>query len=591
MKMTSRILALLLAITLLAGMSVTASAADSIAYQEAVDLLSNLKINGKSILDPIGGADLDGKAKQALTKNEGIALINAFQLEGRVWEPVSDDKEITGEEFFQLVDRLLCTEGFYSDCRYVNAHINQYLTGLGDYETFAGKIITREEAAQVLMNAMDAKVMFGDTWQFRLEFDLAREISTDDSKTDEWKRPVCRWLQNGKAVTGWHTMSASYAGQANITTHDLLQLLGYYEEVNNQWLNFHCYSNAGQRWDCGKLHWNHNDGSGCHKNWISNRVGSKMEVYYLGIGTENIPDAGGDVSCQMYHVVFIDDYLAKIENQTISIYSNESGAIWSWHDDGLPKTDGWYIIRINLKAGDDKARAIVVQAAASKRAVHSGMEIPSYDGYNYVFFGDQKVLMSSKCQMGFEIMNTVNYKDGAKCIYFYDTWGNVIGAMDSEGFVDIPSNAWYKDAVDFVETKGLMTGTSATTFGPEQATTRAMIWTILARMDGVDTTGAVWYAAGQKWAMENGVSDGTDPNGKITREQLVTMLWRNAGEPASETDLSAFGDADKVSDWAVDAMRWAVEQGIIQGSKGNLEPQNSATRCQVAAILMRYCAE
>ena len=135
-----------------------------------------------------------------------------------------------------------------------------------------------------------------------------------------------------------------------------------------------------------------------------------------------------------------------------------------------------------------------------------------------------------------------------------------------------------------------MKGVTDTQFEPNGTLTRAMFWTILARAGGVDTDGgATWYAKAQAWAMENGVSDGTDAMGALTREQLVTMLWRFAGEPTSAYSLSAYTDASSVSDYAETAMAWAVENGIITGmTDTTIEPQGTATRAQCAAMLMRF---
>ena len=155
-------------------------------------------------------------------------------------------------------------------------------------------------------------------------------------------------------------------------------------------------------------------------------------------------------------------------------------------------------------------------------------------------------------------------------------------------FTDVVPGAWYVDAVDYVVKNGLMEGTSATTFEPDAQMTRAMFWTILARIDGETITGATWATDAREWAMANNVSDGTDPNGRITREQLVTMLWRYLGEPESTGTLAAFTDAGTVSDWADEAMAWAVSEGIIGGvTMTTLVPNGSATRAQCATILMR----
>ena len=159
-------------------------------------------------------------------------------------------------------------------------------------------------------------------------------------------------------------------------------------------------------------------------------------------------------------------------------------------------------------------------------------------------------------------------------------------------FTDVPAGSWYEEAVNYVHEKGLMNGTSSNAFSPNANTTRGMIVTILARVEGVNTNGTPWYAAGQKWAMDNGISDGTNMPGVITREQLATILYRYAKQKGYDVSksaaLTAFSDADKVNGYAAEAMQWAVAEGLLQGSNGKLNPQGSATRAQVATILMRF---
>ena len=158
------------------------------------------------------------------------------------------------------------------------------------------------------------------------------------------------------------------------------------------------------------------------------------------------------------------------------------------------------------------------------------------------------------------------------------------------GFDDVASSDWFADAVKYVADKGLMNGTDDNQFSPNASTTRGMLMTVLARYAGEDTTGgAAWYEKGMNWAKAKGVSDGTNPNADITREQLVTMLYRYAGTPAANGSLSDFSDAASVSSYAANAMQWAVANGIVNGSNGKLNPQNNATRAEVAAILMRFC--
>ena len=161
---------------------------------------------------------------------------------------------------------------------------------------------------------------------------------------------------------------------------------------------------------------------------------------------------------------------------------------------------------------------------------------------------------------------------------------------ESKSFSDVKTGDWYADAVKYVSDKGLMSGTGSDKFAPSATTTRAMLMTVLARYAGEDTTGgATWYEKGMEWAKAKGVSDGTNPNANITREQLVTMMYRYVGSPKADGKLDSFSDAASVSTYAADAMQWAVANGIVNGSNGKLNPQNNATRAEVAAILMRFC--
>ena len=157
-------------------------------------------------------------------------------------------------------------------------------------------------------------------------------------------------------------------------------------------------------------------------------------------------------------------------------------------------------------------------------------------------------------------------------------------------YSDVRPTDWYAEAVEYVSVQGLMTGVGNGKFSPDTSVTRAMVWTVLARMADEDTYGgATWYAKAQEWAMETGVSDGTNPTGSITREQLAAMLYRFEGSPAVSGNLNAYPDANEVSDWAVDAMVWATQEGMINGIGGSLSPKTGATRAQLATMLMRFC--
>jgi hypothetical protein len=159
-------------------------------------------------------------------------------------------------------------------------------------------------------------------------------------------------------------------------------------------------------------------------------------------------------------------------------------------------------------------------------------------------------------------------------------------------FTDLVSGAWYQEYVDYVVANGLMSGVDTNSFSPNTSMTRAMVMTVLARMDGTDTAvtdGSAWYTKAMNWSISKNVSDGSNPNGNITREQLVTMLWRYAGEPTATADLSGFGDSAKISDYAKTAMQWAAANGFIGGDTDKkLNPTANSTRAEVSKILALY---
>lgn len=178
---------------------------------------------------------------------------------------------------------------------------------------------------------------------------------------------------------------------------------------------------------------------------------------------------------------------------------------------------------------------------------------------------------------------------------FQAVWANMPDIPPSEPdepaefpFTDVSEADWYHDAVCYVWANGVMEGVEADEFAPNSPLSRAMVWAMLARLDGVEVSGDGWVEAAQEWAVGSGVSDGTDPTGCITREQLVTMLWRCKGRPAVEFELTA-PDAGEISDWALEAMRWAAATGLIEGDEfGNLTPTATSTRAQAATFMLRF---
>ena len=171
-------------------------------------------------------------------------------------------------------------------------------------------------------------------------------------------------------------------------------------------------------------------------------------------------------------------------------------------------------------------------------------------------------------------------------------------------FTDVPADAWYTEAALWAWREGLMVGTTKTTFSPDVATTRGMVVTILWRqagapvadyaLDFTDVASDAYYAEAVRWAVSQGVAAGYGnglfgPDDPITREQFAAILYRYAGSPAIPNRILDFTDADQISPYAQDTLRWAVDQGIISGKGGGiLDPQGQATRAQTAAMLMRY---
>ena len=166
-------------------------------------------------------------------------------------------------------------------------------------------------------------------------------------------------------------------------------------------------------------------------------------------------------------------------------------------------------------------------------------------------------------------------------------------------FYDVPASAWYYTAVKYVYDNKLMDGVDTYVFAPNDTLTRAMVWTIIARMSGVDTTGGnTWYAKAQEWVITNGISDGENPTAAITRQELVTMLYRYAqikGYDVSvgeSTNILSYVDATSISEYAMSAFQWACGSGLTEGDEnGALTPLATATRAQAAAMIMRFLSK
>lgn len=187
------------------------------------------------------------------------------------------------------------------------------------------------------------------------------------------------------------------------------------------------------------------------------------------------------------------------------------------------------------------------------------------------------------------------------------------GGKDCPGrnFTDMPpANHWAHEGIDFALTHGLFEGMSKTIFAPDGKMTRAMLVTVLWRLAGKPIEGklifndikeGMWYTDAVKWASKHGIVNGVSygvfaPNELVTREQLAAILYRYAGEPQTDADLSGFADQSKVGAWAKNAFCWAYTAGIVQGARDAagrlwLNPQSNATRAEVATMMMRFAAQ
>lgn len=239
-----------------------------------------------------------------------------------------------------------------------------------------------------------------------------------------------------------------------------------------------------------------------------------------------------------------------------------------------------------LSLTDDKEKAPVVTVSLPENT-EVAVEIPVED----VTAGTVAVLVDEN---GTEtiIKTTVSTENG---ILVKLTDGDTVKVVENgKEFDDVPEGYWGYEAVQFVSSRELFAGTGDAVFSPDAPMTRAMVWTVLARLDGINTTGKIWYAAGQQWAMENGISDGTNPNTEVTREQMAAMLYRYAllkeYDTAEKADLADYADAASISDYAVEAMAWANAKEVVNGvTTTTLEPQMDAARVQVAQMLKSFC--
>ena len=235
---------------------------------------------------------------------------------------------------------------------------------------------------------------------------------------------------------------------------------------------------------------------------------------------------------------------------------------------------------VEVEASRDSNTAPTVKVELPKNAGETEVEIP----VSNVKPGTVAVLVHPD---GTEeiVKNSLPTEDGIRLTM--DGSATVKIMDNSKDFIDTRAH-WAKDAIDFVSARGLVNGISDTIYAPNNSTTRAQLWTILARQNDADLTGgSIWYEKAQNWAKDKGVSDGANPNAAINRAQMVTMLWRAMGQPAAASGAS-FADVPADSYYA-QAVAWAIENGITAGvGNGKFDPDAACTRGQIATFLYRY---
>ena len=238
---------------------------------------------------------------------------------------------------------------------------------------------------------------------------------------------------------------------------------------------------------------------------------------------------------------------------------------------------------VEVKATRDSSTAPTVKIELPRNSGDTKVEIPVTN----VKPGTVAVLVHPD---GTEeiVKNSLPTEDG---IQLTVNGGATVKIVDnSKDFIDT-RNHWAKDAIDFVSARGLVNGMNDSIYAPNASTTRAQLWTILARQNNADLNGGnTWYEKAQLWSKDKGVSDGANPNGTIDRAQMVTMLWRAAGQPTAGGTAN-FTDVPADSYYA-NAVSWAVEGGITAGvGGGRFAPNATCTRAQIATFLWRAMAE
>lgn len=249
-----------------------------------------------------------------------------------------------------------------------------------------------------------------------------------------------------------------------------------------------------------------------------------------------------------------------------------AGALEAWNGTDYTLTNG-QIYLLSAQTLRERAQAMLQERVSSGSGQYLGLgsSVPNLDSVLYF--------------VTLHYLSPTSHEEYALS-YYLQLFDSVIVPSD------VSFSAWYYDAVEYALEQGLFSGTGSDSFSPNGTMTRSMLWVVLANVEQAALSGGeYWYSGAQNWVAQEGISDGSDPNGSITREQLALMLYNLADDQETDTadHLSAFSDRDSVSPWAEHALNWAVGQGLFSGGDGGrLNPQGTATRAEVAAVLRQY---
>lgn len=355
-------------------------------------------------------------------------------------------------------------------------------------------------------------------------------------------RTLAEWVQVGPGENDW----ISVAEGAILEAHDDIEIAIIPEVVNGEevWGDFHAFSN---------------------KSKLTKLVYPSTMVHIGGDSGINLPKIKEVEIVESNNYVMVENGVAYGDGQrTISIYP-------------AGKTDETFEIKAGIKwaysrdfADNPYLREVTVEAGNEYFEVTEGVVHEKGNPSN-VIFTNKTVEDNEEIPQVEEQMPQVNVETQ---------------------YSDIKVTDWHYEAVSFAVETGLFGGTSDNSFEPEKTMSKAMIWTVLYRNSGGtgETTGANWYEASQSWVVDNELSSGDNALNDMTREELAILLYKLENSPTVETEgASSFADSQHISENATDAMNWAVGVGLYQGNLTNtLNPTGTATRAEVATILMRY---